>query len=646
MAGAETETSTRLVLGTAGHIDHGKTSLIRALTGVETDRLPEEQARGITIELGFAALDLGDGLRVGVVDVPGHEGLVRTMVSGATGIDLVLLVVAADEGIMPQTREHLAICGLLGVTHAAVALTKIDAVDAELAELAEAEVREELGSTGLADAEVYPVSSRTGEGVEALRDGLAALARRASARTPRDDCPRLAVDRSFAMRGFGSVATGTLVGGTLSVGDAVEVLPGGARGRIRGLQSHGEDADRIAPGARCAANLQGVELAELPRGSVVTLPDRIAPTRTLDGELHWLEVAPEADRAAVELLVGTAERRAHLAPIGAALLTPGTTGFARIHVEGEPLPSVPGERFIVRGFARTAMGGSTLGGGRIIDVAPPHQRRSDPALLRDLEQLATGKADAVLAVHVERAGLSGIDEATLRRRNPMAEERLTQGFDALREAERAVRLPSGRWLARAALDDIETRLLDALDRFHEREPLQPGMPTATLRGALPENVARESAEHAIARLAERGAIAVSAERAARPDFAPTLSPEQEQTIERIRETLREAALEPPALRELAERLGTPAEPLPDLLAHLERAGELVRARDDLWFVREEVDALRERVVAHLREHGELGTPDYKSLIGTSRRTAVPLMELFDDEHVTFRKGDVRVLRDG
>lgn len=646
MAARDPQPGARLVLGTAGHIDHGKTSLIRTLTGVETDRLPEEQARGITIELGFAALKLDDDLTLGVVDVPGHEGLVRTMVSGATGIDLLLLVVAADEGIMPQTREHLAICGLLGVTHAAVALTKIDTVDDDLVELAEAEVRDELSSTSLAHAEIFPVSSRSGAGVDALRAGLAALARGASARTPREGLPRLSVDRSFAMRGFGSVATGTLVGGALRVGETVEVLPGGARGRIRGLQSHGQEAEEVAPGARCAVNVQGVELDELPRGSLLTRPDRIEPTLALDVELDWLDVAPECERAAVELLVGTAERRARLAPIGMPLLTPGARGFARLHVDGEALAAVPGDRFIVRGFARTEMGGSTLGGGRILDVAPPHQRRSDPALVRDLERLAGTDTVDRLEVLVRRAGLAGIDADSLRRRCGAPDDTPGDTLGALADDARVVRLESGRCISAAALADIERRLLAELDRFHEEEPLQPGIPTATLRGSLPENVVTESAEFAIAALAERGELRVSAERASRPDFAPTLSSEEERRADRILELLRPAALEPPPLRELAERLGDADASLGDLLAHLERGGALVRVSSDLWFDRAAIDALRERVVAHLRQHEELATPAYKELIGTSRRTAMPLMEYFDDAHVTFRKGDVRVLREG
>src|SRR5262245_36840160 len=411
----------RLVLGTAGHIDHGKTSLVRALTGVDTDRLPEEKARGITIELGFAPLDLGSGVRLGLVDVPGHEGLVRTMVAGATGIDLVLLVVAADEGVMPQTREHLAICALLGVTRGVVALTKTDLAGAELAELARAETADYLASTPLAGAAIVPVSSQTGAGIAELRAALLAAARAAPPRTPRSGPPRLPIDRCFAMRGFGAVVTGTLQGGPLAVGDAVEIEPGGLAARVRGLQVHGHAEARVAPGSRCAVNLHGVELAQLARGRVLTAPGAIAPTRTADVRLVWLDAAPAALRpVSVELLAGTAQRRARIAPLGEPRLAPGTSRFARLHVEGEPLPLLPGDRFVVRGFARTAQGGSTLGGGCVLDVAPPRRRRGDPAVGRDLAALEGAAPDAALLVRIRRAGLAGIPGERLRRETGLA----------------------------------------------------------------------------------------------------------------------------------------------------------------------------------------------------------------------------------
>jgi selenocysteine-specific elongation factor len=633
-----------LVLGTAGHIDHGKTALIRALTGVDTDRLPEEKARGITIDLGFAPLDLPGGARAGVVDVPGHEGLVRTMVAGASGIDLVLLVVAADEGVMPQTREHLAICELLGVTRGVVALTKIDAASGDLADLAEAEVIEHLAGTCLAGSPVLRVSAVSGEGIDALREALAESVRSAPPRTPRSGPPRLPIDRCFAMRGFGAVVTGTLVGGALAVGDAVEVQPSGRRGRVRGLQSHAVAMDRVEPGARCAVNLQGLEAAELSRGEVVTRPGALAPTGSFDARLAWLEVAPECrEPASVELLVGTAERRARVAPIGGVGLTPGEVGYARIHVEGAPLPLLPGDRFVLRGFARTEMGGTTLGGGVVLDVAPPRRRRSDPVLFAERDQLARRDPGTDLAVRIRRSGLAGAPRERLRRETGLEEDALARELEALRERGAAAPAGADTWIDADALANLEARLLAALEAWHAGEPLQPGMPAGALRGRLPANVPADACELALTRLLKRGAVQVDGDLVRLPSHRPTLGPEQEKLVERILAQAGDAGLEPPGLREWAQQLGSAPEPLRELLAHLEREGRLVRAREDLWFDRAAVDALRERVLAHLREHGRLETPAYKALIGTSRRTAVPLMELFDDARVTLRRGDVRLL---
>jgi selenocysteine-specific elongation factor len=632
------------VLGTAGHIDHGKTALVRALTGVDTDRLPEEKTRGITIDLGFAPLALPSGALVSVVDVPGHEALVRTMVAGATGIDLLLLVVAADEGVMPQTREHLAICELLGLSRAVVALTKSDLVAPELMELAAAEVVDLLAGTPLAGAPVVPVSSRTGAGIEALRDAIAALAA-APPHTSRRGPPRLAVDRAFEMRGFGAVVTGTLIGDALEVGDALRVYPGEATGRVRGLQSHGEARDRVEPGSRCAVNLQGVSLAELARGCVLAPPGRLAPAAALDVELDWLAGAPEVlDRAAVTLLLGTCERRARVAPIGADHIASGSRGFARVHVERELVPALPGDRFILRGFARTDSGGATLGGGRVLDAAPPHRRRSDPALLRDLEALRLRRPELDVAVRVRRAGLAGIARADLSRETGLAADELDAALARPPDGAAIHTTADGRCIAEPALAELEARLEAALDAYHRAEPLRPGMPTGALRGSLPDNVPQAVAALALERLTARGRLAIEGDLARRPDHRPRLDAAASRLAERIAALVGEAGLDAPSLRDLAAASGAPPERLRDLLAHLERQGRLVRAPGELWFAADAVESLRERLRAHFRAHAELDTPTYKALIGTSRRTAVPLMELLDTERFTARRGEVRILR--
>jgi selenocysteine-specific elongation factor len=637
----------RLVLGTAGHIDHGKTALVRALTGVDTDRLPEEKARGITIELGFAPLDLPGGLRLSLVDVPGHERLVRAMVAGASGIDLVLLVVAADEGPMPQTREHLAICELLGIEDGVVALSRCDLADDAGAGRAERAVRELLAGGPLAEAPIVRVSARTGAGLDALRAALAARAARARARTPRRGPARLAVDRVFAVRGFGTVVTGTLVGAALRAGDALELWPGGRAARVRGLESHAAPVAEAPPGVRTAVNLQGVELAEVARGDVLAAPGALAPTAVFDAALRWLPGAPPlAERTSVELLAGTAERRARVSPIGAPALAPGAAGFARVHVEGAPLALLPGDRFVVRGFARLAAGGTTLGGGTVLDVAPPRRRRSDPALAAELAALARRDPETDVALRVARAGLAGAGRGALLRETGLDAGALDAAIEHLAGEGRIARTAAGRLLAGAALADLAERALAALAAFHARAPLARGHPRGALAGALPANVPADALDLALERLAAGGRIAIGAEglRLAAHRSEAGLGAAQQALVGRVREAARAAGLEPPTLREWSERLGEPAARLRPLLAHLEREGALVRAPGELWFDRAAVDALRERVVARLRADGALETPAYKALIGTTRKHAVPLMELFDAERTTLRVGNRRVLR--
>lgn len=637
-----------LVLGTAGHIDHGKTALVRALTGVDTDRLPEERARGITIVLGFAPLDLGDEdrrIRLSVVDVPGHEGLVRTMVSGATGIDLVLLVVAADEGVMPQTREHMAICDLLGLSRGVVALTKVDLVSDDVIGLAAEEVRALLEPTGLAEAPIVPASATTGEGIDRLRDALLCAVRESPPRTPRSGQPRLFVDRAFASKGFGTVVTGTLIGAPLSVGDAVVLLPSGLPARIRGLQSHGAAAQRVAPGLRCAVNLQGVEVSQVARGDVVTLPGALGPSLTLDVALRWLPGAPAlGGRAAIEFLSGTLERRGHIAPIGAPRLAPGDRGFARIHVEGAPVHLLPGDRFIVRGFARTATGGATLGGGTVLDVAPQHRRRSDSALLDDLAALARRDPLTDLRVRIARSGLAGAAHRALAQETGLGADAMGAALSSLASDGAATATSSGCWIAADALADLEERIVDALDAAHRVEPLRAGMSRGALRGRLPDNVASDAVDLALGRLSNRGLVAVEGDTVRLARHRPEPTGADAAALDAIRGVLGASGLEPPAPRDLAERVGVPAEKLRSLLAHLERTGEVVRAPGDFWFASGAVDDLRERLVRHLHEHGSIATPSYKALIGTPRRTAVPLMELFDQQRITLRSGEKRVLR--
>ena len=642
------EQTPSLVLGTAGHIDHGKTSLIQQLTGTNTDRLPEEKARGITINLGFAVLELEGGTKVAVVDVPGHEKFVRTMVSGAAGMDMVLLIVAADEGVMPQTREHVAICDLLAIENAVVALTKSDLADEDMLELAREEVAELLAPTSLRDAQMIPVSSQTGAGIDELRAALLRLVRDTRPRTPRYGPSRLSIDRAFAMKGFGTVVTGTLLGGEFKNGESLEIHPAGIKARVRGLQSHGETRDSIGPGSRCAVNLQGVEVGEVSRGSVLGRAGTIVSTQTFDVEIGWLESSPEYEgTVSIELLTGTAERRARLAPIGREGFAPGERAFARVHVDGDPVPLMVGDRFIARGFARSAKGtGGTLGGGVVLDAKPPYRRRADPALVTELAILNKGGPDVGVRERVLRTGMTGAVEQDLAIEMGLSPSELQQILSTLEQDKTLVRAGGQRWFGADVLGRMEARLLEVLDAYHVAEPLRPGMSRGTLRGQLPDNVRPEGAELAIRRLQERNELCIGGEFAWRKEFTPTLDDAAQVAIAKIREQAKDAALEPPSAKDWSEQLGINQEKFRDLMAYLERSEEIVRAPGDLFFDSTAIDELKQKVLEHFSKHDEMDTKTYKEIIGTTRRTAMPLMELLDDLHVTRRIGEVRVLRSG
>lgn len=630
----------RLVLGTAGHIDHGKTTLVQALTGVNTDRLPEEQRRGITIELGFAPLDLGD-IQLGVVDVPGHEKFVRTMVSGASGIDLVLLVVAADEGVMPQTREHIAVCDLLGVDTGVVALTKCDLADPDLADLAEIEISELLETTSMSGAECIRVSARNGTGIPELRTALNRLAHAAGTRTRRDGPSRLSVDRVFSARGFGSVVTGTLTGTALRVSDEVVLLPDGPTGRVRGLQSFSEVTEEAAPGTRCAVNIQGVDRAAVDRGMVLARPGELRAVSTFDAEIDWLPEAPELAKATgIAVLSGTAERNARMAPLGSGVLKPGSRRFARFHVDGDPLILLPGDRIIVRGFSRTAYGGATLGGGRVIDTMPARRRPSDPDLVRELESLRDGTRLDGLCLRIERCGYAGAREEELAyaigvRPSTLRDELESRGDALLRGAQ-------GVWYAAATIARFGETLLSAVQDFHRAEPIRPGIPQQTLAAVLPDNAGEGAFPLALEQLIAARKLGIEDGLVSDPEHLPMLSQREEAILAHIRAEVMTREFEPPTFREWLDMFEIEERELRELLAYLEREGALTRAPSDLWFDSVAVDALRKRVREVLSERGELDTPTYKDLIGTTRKYAVPLMELFDAQRVTVRRGDVRV----
>lgn len=656
---------TARVIGTAGHIDHGKTALVKALTGIDTDRLAEEKARGITIELGFAPLDLrAEGITetVGVVDVPGHERFVRTMVAGAAGIDAVVLVVAASEGARPQTREHLDICRLLGVRHGVVALSQCDRLAGdEPREHAVGELREALRGSPLEAAPIVPCSALTGEGLPELRRELARALAEAPPRVA-DDLLRLPLDRVFTMRGFGTVATGTLWSGRLRIGDEVEVLPGAraarVAGKVRGLQVHGVPVEEARAGQRTACNLS-VPLEALRRGAMLTHAGRFEPTRRLDVRLCYLPTSrgPLPQRARALLHAGTAQTLATVTLLDAGALQPGDAALAQLQLD-EPWVARPGDRFILRGFALQEDHRTTLGGGTVLRVLGPRHRRGTPAILDELRRAEraqlTGDVGERVALEVGWAGASGIARSTLPARVPATPRGIDVALDELLAAGTLFSLDPRRteddnFVHPHTVAALGARLLAALDAFHAAEPLQPGLPREALRAQLPVTAHPRLAPLLIDRLVAAGDLLVepgsSPTRLRRPghDLAPRGPQNLDEPVARILQLYRETALTPPRPAEAAAALGLDERTVKGALASLARDGWLCRVAD-LYFERDAVAALRERLVAFLREHGHLDTQAWKAFCGVSRKYAIPLAEYFDAQRLTLRVGGIRKLR--
>lgn len=608
-----------MIIGTAGHIDHGKTALVRALTGVETDRLPEEQRRGITIELGFAPLVLEGIGTAGIVDVPGHEAFVRTMVAGATGVDIALLVIAADEGVMPQTREHLAVLELLGVTRAVVALTKRDLVDEEWLALAVEDVRETLAPTALLEAPVIAVSARTGEGIPALR---AALAGAASALPARDsgDVARLPVDRAFSVRGTGTVVTGTLWSGALHRDDQLLLYPGDRTVRVRGLQQHGAAVQVALAGARVAVALSGAELAELSRGAVLLGGEGWAATSLLRAEVRLqaadVRITP---RTRVQFHLGTSEVPARIVARG-EIPRDGSAVPVRIALD-EPLVARAGDRFVLR--APAPLG--TIGGGVVTDPQPP--RRARP-------WGRGGTAGERLHLMAAEAGDAGLPLAALPVRlgvSPASVEPLLRASHLVRAGERL-------WDPAVAAR-LRGRVVVATDDFHESRPLEPAVPAATLRALAPASPAL--LDHVVAGLVREGVLEQASGGVVRAGFAPGLTPELARLAATIAASLASARLEAPTTAELAQALS--ADPVP-VLRHLERQGEVVQVAEGWWFAKRPVEELVELLRVELEREREYSPSELRERLGLSRKYLIPVLEYCDRVGVTARRGNNRVLR--
>jgi selenocysteine-specific elongation factor len=631
------------VLGTAGHVDHGKSTLVEALTGTHPDRLKEEREREMTIDLGFAWFDLPGGEPVGVIDVPGHRDFIENMLAGVGGIDAALFVVAADEGVMPQTREHLAILDLLQIPGGVVALTKTDLAESdEWLGLVAAEVAEALRGTVLEGAPIVPVSARQGAGLDELRLALRACLD-TFPRRPDLGRPRLPIDRVFTIAGFGTVITGTLVDGALAAGDEVEIYPRGLRARIRGLQTHKQKLDRVLPGSRAAINLTGIETAQLRRGDVLALPGTLAPSQVLDVRYRQVPGAPGPLKhgAEVKFFTGAAEVAGRARVLGRDSLAPGEEGWLQLVLAG-PVAVRAGDRFILR----RPSPGETIGGGSVADPHPRRKhRRHDPAALTRLETLLRGSPADLLLQALEALGPAPLRAAIVRAGlEPEAAAVALQDLDGrphdgLTALEPGARLsPDAETLVTTATGwaRLSRSMVEALRSYHAAQPLRAGMPREELKSRL--GLATKVFNAVVAAAAAQGLLVEAGPLVRLPGHAVRFSAAQQAAVEALLAEARRAPYATPLVKDAQARLGE------DVYAALVDRGDLAQLNEDVFFLRETYLEMVERVREELRKRGRITVAEVRDLFGASRKYALALMEHLDKRGITVRRGDERLLR--
>ncbi len=626
------------VIGTAGHVDHGKSTLVLALTGIDPDRLQEEKAREMTIDLGFAWLTLPSGREVSLVDVPGHERFIKNMLAGVGGLDAALLVIAADEGPMPQTEEHLAILHLLGVTQGIVVLTKRDLVEDEWLELMREEVRDKLRGTTLEGAPVLPVSARTGQGLDDLRAAMDDLLKDTAPRADKGR-PRLPLDRAFTIAGFGTVVTGTLIDGALRVGQEVEIMPPGLKSRVRGLQSHKHKVDSIAPGNRVAVNLTGLDLGDLERGMVVTTPGWLHPTSRVDIFLNILPGAPDPieQNDLLDFFTGSAETPARITLLDVERLEPGKSGWAQLRLR-KPVALAKGDRYILRRPSPSL----TIGGGQVVDAHPLRHKRFHAKTIQTLETLRRGTpeelvlealAGSVLEVRQvpEKAGIGSSDAAnaltTLLSRGEIVQ------LNAPNHIAPALQ-PSTLLMASAAWESTMRQVESLLASHHRQNPLRRGMGKEELRSKLGSTVPTRAFTPLMSLAVSRGLIAEDATTYRLPAHEPTYTPPQRAQVDRFMRAMGDTPYSPPAPQELALDA--------EVVAALVDLGDLVKLTDSIYYTRPTYDEMRARILSEIDARGEINVATMREIFGTTRKYAIPLLEHLDEQKVTRRKGDVRV----
>ncbi len=627
-----------VIIGTAGHVDHGKTTLIKALTGTDTDRLKEEQERGMTIDLGFASLTLPDGSIAGIVDVPGHERFLKNMLAGAGGVDIALLVIAADESVMPQTEEHLEILRLLDVKEGVIALTKADTVDREWLEIVKEDIRKRVEGTFLADAPLIEVDSIKGRGVNPLKKVLQSAVSRVQPRNTASPF-RLPVDRVFTRTGYGTVVTGTLVAGRMAVGDAVDVLPQGLHTRIRGLQTHGKKQQIAEAGSRVAVNLAGVEVADLQRGAVLVAPGSLQPTQLFDANLTLLPSAPKplTNRARVRVHLGTEEIIGRVQVLGQDAIEPGKSGYIQFRAE-TLFAGGRGDRFVLRTYSPMR----TIAGGVVLDPNPAKHGRNDPAVIERLVARERGTPDDLLEAHLQPLPY-GTLETDARKALGLGEPEMGEALAAMVQRGQIVPL-SGGWLFHAAVfNSLQDRAVQALTAFHTSNPLKQGMPREELRLALGRNLSPKAYGALVAQWQEEAKIEVDQALLRLANFEVQLNPKQQALLDRLVALFAECGVNSPDMDDISPQLGVHPDVVQPILRVALDRGDIVRIGEGLYWASATVEKAKQTVSEFIRANGGITVSQFRDETGSTRKYAVPAMEYLDSIGFTVRRGDERVL---
>lgn len=635
-------TAKSVILGTAGHIDHGKSSLVYALTGVDPDRLKEEKERGITIDLGFANISYPDGLTVGIVDVPGHERLIKNMLAGAGGIDIVLMVIAADEGIMPQSREHLAICELLNIKAGIVALTKADLVDEEWLHLVMDDCREFVKGTFLENADIIPISSKTGYNIDLLKEKIKEVAISVKPKLV-NGLFRLPIDRVFTLKGFGTVVTGTAVSGTITIDSTVEILPSGIMSRVRGLQSHGKSVTEAYAGQRIGINLQGVEKDMLKRGDTVVTPKKFIPTRSVDAKLEMLKNAPAIrSRSLVHFYSGTSETIARVILYDRDEITGGETCYCQFRLD-DPVVILSGDRYIIRRFSPL----ETIGGGMILDPRPIKRKRGQG--IDDLIIFEKGRLKERIETRIKGSAMNGCSIAEIEgwmqgdvpEIRSAIEQMLKEGIllqrSDIRKTEDAAQ--QSLLFHRDMFNAFKDRLLSELDLFHKANPIKSGMPKEELKTKL--KMPAHAVEDIFSLLLSSGDIVIEKDVLRLKGFKLKLSGTDEAIKGKIIAILNKSGFQPPFKSELAQELSISEKDISDILKLLTKDGILVRINDALYITREQYERLIGLLKNYYSSKNEMTVAEFRDILGTTRKYALPFLEYLDSNKITLRVGDTR-----